>query len=246
MTFRMFDTTIGGLSCRVLDGTSDGDGELKGALLLCHGFGAPGDDLVPIAGEVLRERPELAKHVRFVFPAAPLQPPMLAGGRAWWELDMAALERAIQTGEERDLSGSVPDGLPAARKKLFGVVEELTQSSGLPLSRVVLGGFSQGSMLSCDVALRLEEAPAALVAFSGTLLSEDEWKTRAGRRAGLRVLQTHGREDPLLPFTQAERLRDMLSDAGLEVEFHAFDGGHGIPPVAIERLAALLVERLLD
>ncbi len=85
-------TTLGGLSCRVLQQASPG-ASLELAVVLCHGFGAPGDDLVSLAPEILRARPELAQKVRFVFPEAPLS---LAGqgyggGRAWWPLDVQRL-----------------------------------------------------------------------------------------------------------------------------------------------------------
>ena len=108
----------------------------------------------------------------------------------------------------------------------------------------MLGGFSQGAMLATDVALRLDEPPAGLVIFSGTLVNEAEWAARAPRRAGLGVLQSHGRQDPLLPFDNAVALRDLLAGAGLAVDFFAFDGGHALPPDALLRLGAFLAARL--
>jgi phospholipase/carboxylesterase len=104
----------------------------------------------------------------------------------------------------------------------------------------VLGGFSQGAMIATDLALRLEEPPAALVVLSGAPVGEAEWEKRAPARAGLRVLQTHGRQDPVLPFAFGEAVRDLLHTAGLEVEFLPFDGGHGVPPEALAALATLL------
>jgi phospholipase/carboxylesterase len=59
-------------------------------------------------------------------------------------------------------------------------------------------------------------------------------------RKGLRVVQSHGRQDPLLPFSMAERLRDLLLANGLEVQWIPFNGGHGIPPAAIEGIEGLL------
>jgi phospholipase/carboxylesterase len=118
------------------------------------------------------------------------------------------------------------------------------RQANLPLSRAVLGGFSQGSMVSTDVALRLEEAPAGLCILSGTLIGEPEWRRLAPSRAGLPVFQSHGTVDPLLPFASAEALRDLLAGAGLGVEFHAFDDGHTIPPEVLGALAEFLVKKL--
>ncbi len=109
---------------------------------------------------------------------------------------------------------------------------------------MILGGFSQGAMLATDVALRLEEAPAGLIIWSGTLISEPEWRKRAPARRGLGVFQSHGRQDPLLPFLRAVALRDLLIEAGLEVDFLAFDGEHTIPLEALERTADFLVRCL--
>jgi phospholipase/carboxylesterase len=109
---------------------------------------------------------------------------------------------------------------------------------------VVLGGFSQGAMVTTDLALRQDEAPAALVILSGTLLTEAEWRTRAPRRKGLSVLQSHGRQDPILPFDDAVALRELLQEAGLSVDFLPFDGPHSIPEEALDRLGALLLSLL--
>ena len=99
-------------------------------------------------------------------------------------------------------------------------------------------------MVATDVALRLEEAPAGLLIFSGSLISEPEWRKRAPSRRGLKVLQSHGTQDPLLPFERAVALRDLLIDAGLEVDFLSFEGGHTIPAEALERAADFLVRCL--
>ncbi len=216
--------------------------------VLCHGFGAPGDDLVPVADELFDLRPELAGKVRFVFPEAPLSMADLGlgPGRAWWMLapeHLAAIQ-AQDVPAMLKMRHETPEGLTRARRLLMALVAELTRETGLPYGRLVLGGFSQGAMLATDVALRLEEPPAALAVFSGTLVNEAEWAERAPRRKGLRVLQSHGRADPLLPFANAEALRDLFTGAGLAVDFRPFDGGHGLSPGALEGLGQLLADFL--
>lgn len=212
-------------------------------VVLCHGFGAPGDDLVPLAGAIVQGRPELGGRVRFVFPEAPLVLSQMGMpyGRAWWEIDLDRISAARDAESMRRLSQQTPEGLGRARRALLGLVDELARQSGGAASRMVLGGFSQGGMIVTDVALRLEEAPAGLLIFSGTLICEPEWRRRAPARRGLKVLQSHGTQDPLLPFERALALRDLLIEAGLEVDFLPFEGVHTIVLEALERTADLIV-----
>lgn len=240
-------TRLGPLEARVLQPAGTARPEL--VVVLCHGFGASATDLVPLASEVLGRAPALGDKVRFVFPAAPLALGGPFGGeaRAWWPIDFEAHMALRASGPEgrAALRTRAPEGLAQARRQLAACVEAVAQTSGLAPNRIVLGGFSQGAMVSCDLALRQDEAPAALVLFSGTLLAETEWRTRAPRRKGLSVLQSHGRQDPLLPFADAVALEKLLQEAGLEVDFLAFDGPHTIPEEALDRLGALLLS-LLD
>src|SRR5262249_40154781 len=104
----------------------------------------------------------------------------------------------------------------------------------------VLGGFSQGAMVATDVGLRIVPAPDALVLFSGAVVDAPRWQALAPARRGLPVFQSHGREDPILPFTESERLRELLRSGGLEVEYLTSRGGHTITREALERSAALL------
>jgi phospholipase/carboxylesterase len=240
-------TRLGPLEARVVQAEPGIRPEL--AVVLCHGFGASGTDLVPLAGELFQRRSTLAARVRFVFPAAPLALEGFGWGdsRAWWPIDLEATIalRASGAAGRAEARNRVPDGLAQARRQLAACVEAVARSSGLGPERIVLGGFSQGGMITTDLALRQEEAPAALVILSGTIVAEGEWQARAPRRTGLRVLQSHGRQDPILPFRDAEALRDLLTAAGLEVEFVPFEGPHTIPEQALDRLGALLTS-LLD
>ena len=235
-------TRLGTLDAVVL--LPDGPTPPSLGVVLCHGFGAPGEDLVGLGPELLERLPGLADRVAFAFPAGPvdLAPFGMPGGRAWWMLQMehlAALQRGDPSVREQ-FRDSVPEGLAPARRALMGALEAFELATGLSRNRVVLGGFSQGAMLTCDTALRLEEAPAGLALLSGTLICESQWRAKAASRAGLRVLQSHGRQDPILPFSLAEALRGLLEGAGLSVDFVPFEGGHAIPAPALERLGALI------
>jgi phospholipase/carboxylesterase len=232
----MRDTTYGGLRVR-LTGGSDREGGGDGPLVvLFHGFGAPGDDLVSLARVM-----NVPSDVRFAFPAAPLDlGPEANGGRAWWWIDMMKIQIAAMRGETIDRSQTVPEGLTEARTAVLAMLGELDRA--LSPSKLLLGGFSQGAMLACDVAMRADLPLAGLALFSGTLIAEPEWLLTAPSRHGLRVVQSHGQSDPVLPFGGAERLRDFLTGAGLDVKWIPFRGGHEIPPSALDAFATVVRE----
>src|SRR5262249_31335613 len=150
----------GGLKVR-LTGGADREGGGDGPLVvLLHGFGAPGGDLVPIWRQL-----SVPPETRFAFPEAPLE---LGNGigfgdsRAWWMIDIARLERALARGELRDLSNEVPSGLYEARDAVDQMLSSLVEL-GPPDVRLVLGGFSQGAMLATDLALRTDRRLSGLV-----------------------------------------------------------------------------------
>ena len=231
---------ISGLTCHIVDELAR-DAKPRTIVVLCHGFGAPGTDLVPI-GEKLLQQPKLSGSVQFLFPEAPLSLEELGipDGRAWWSIDMRRLQMAVASGSFRDLRKECPPELPAAREKLLGLIRTWSERTKVPISRFVLGGFSQGSMLATDVTLQLDENPAGLVILSGTLQNEEVWKERVALHKTLRVLQSHGTHDPVLPFAAAGWLRDLLNHGGADVEFIQFSGGHEIPYEVFTRLEAFL------
>jgi phospholipase/carboxylesterase len=162
--------------------------------------------------------------------------------RAWWHIDMLAMQNAIERGQLRDLSAE-PDGLTEAREKMVALLEELAVTHAP--TKLVLGGFSQGSMLALDVALRTTLPKCdALVVLSGTLLAEDVWVPRMQALAGRPIFQSHGSSDPILPFALAERLRQELSSAGAQVTFVPFRGAHEIPSSVLDRLSVFLSDVL--
>ena len=221
---------LGGLNVRIL-GESDGKGGGDGpVVVLLHGFGAPGDDLVSLARAI-----DAPAGTRFVFPEAPID---LGGGRAWWLIDIAKLERMMARGEARDMAAETPNGLAPARAKALAMVDEVCRE--LAPSQLFLGGFSQGAMLACDVALHTDRKLDGLVMLSGTLISEKEWQPLMPKRKGLRVFMSHGSDDPILPKSAAERLKDALLAVGMTVQWIPFEGGHEIPPVVLDGLGAFL------
>jgi len=223
-------------------GGADRDGGGDGpAVLLCHGFGAPGADLVSLHRVI-----DAGPGVRWFFPEAPheLDGPM-SGGRAWWHIDMMALQLAMMRGELRDLERETPDGLAHARAALESCVDALVADHGVDPARLIIGGFSQGAMLTTEVALLGERSFAGLAVLSGTLLSRERWAEGAAARGGaLHVMQSHGRRDPVLPFSGAEALHRTLVERGVDATFTPFGGQHEIPQLVCDELGRFVRRRV--
>ncbi len=232
---------LGALDCVLVPSR----GPTRRLLVLMHGFGAPGDDLVGLASELGD-----LDDTTVVFPAAPhtfvelYGAPPFMDARAWWKLDLEAIERARRSGGLRDLTRERPAGLDAARALVVELLTALRarypETAGSPPLPIVLGGFSQGAMLATDAALREPGLVSALVVLSGSLLCESEWTPLFPGLAPARVFQSHGTEDDILPYAYAERLREGLTAAGVNVQFTRFTGGHGIPPAVLRDLSAFL------
>ena len=231
---------VGGLNVR-LTGGIDGRGGGRGpAVILLHGFGAPGDDLV-VLSDVLKS----PAGTRWIFPEGPLPMSMGFGdSRAWWMIDMARLQADRAAGRVRDLSMEVPRGLAQAREALDKFLTALPRAAAVDYQRTLIGGFSQGAMLTCDVVMRTALPFAGLIQLSGSLLARQDWRPSVGKRTGLPVFQSHGTEDPILPYVMAQRLRDELIAAGLAVEWQSFYGGHEIPEPVLSRLGAFVAKVL--
>jgi len=202
-------------------------------VVLLHGYGAPGTDLVPLWRELA-----VPHEVRFVFPEAPLE--LGFGGRAWWPIDMARLQDRFSKSAVERLVAEVPPGIDDARSALLELLAILERDFAAAAEHTIIGGFSQGAMLATDTVLRSSRPFGGLALLSGSLISRDEWLPLMAARRGLPVLQSHGRADPVLPFEIAEQLRAELVAAGLPVEFVAFNGGHGIPGGVLQGLTRLI------
>lgn len=200
-------------------------------MVLLHGYGAPGDDLVPLGATVAR-----ATGCRAIMPAGP-EP--AGGGRRWWPLDDWRRRRAA--GE--DLTDEVPPGLEDASRRVQGVLRTLG-AQGVSPDRVVLGGFSQGAILALDAGLSAERPVGGIAVLSGTLVARSRWAAAVARTESPPVLMTHGRQDSVLTFGRADALRQLLAAEGVSVTLVPFAGGHAIPAVARERLIGFVRARV--
>ena len=233
--------TFGPLKCTsiVSEEFQEADG---GLVILNHGFGASGDDLVDIGAMLIDESDVIAAKWRFVFPEAPIDlgPMGMPGGRAWWPINMARLAEINESQDYSELTRLSPPGMAEATGLFDQSLREMQTTFKVPDDRIVLGGFSQGAMLSTNLTLSTGFNPRLLAIFSGTLLARDKWAHQAASHPHCGVLQSHGVEDPILPFGAATELSQLLSDAGFDLQFIKFHGGHTIPTNALQALAIRL------
>jgi phospholipase/carboxylesterase len=202
-------------------------------LVLLHGYASSAEQWIPYTQTI-----SFPPQGRFLFPQAPEKTPRTDGapdGRAWWNLDLAAHHRPGKDGI--DLVREDPKGLERAARQVRRLLSIEGNSATCPF---VLGGFSQGAMVSCQIAFASDEPMAALVIMSGTLINETTWRGQLARRKGLPVFISHGRNDTIFPFDLAERLQAELAAAGLAVTFVPFEGGHEIPAEVVIALGDFL------
>jgi phospholipase/carboxylesterase len=204
-------------------------------MMLLHGYGSDAESWLPFTKTIV-----FPKQGRFLIPEGPelmKRTDAVLVGRAWWDLDLAAHRRQGRPGV--DLTQEEPRGLVRAAELVRrSLVAEGDSSS----RRFVLGGFSQGAMVACEVAFGSDVPLAALVVLSGAPVDTTGWRTKMARRKGLRVFMSHGRADDVLPFDLAERLHAELVAAGLAVTFVPFEGGHEMPGEVVVALGQFLTE----
>jgi len=187
------------------------------SLIVLHGLGADGHDFVPIAQEL-----DLAAvgGARFVFPHAPMRPVTMNGGfvmRAWY--DIAGTPQARREDEA---------GLRASQALIEGLIERETER-GVPASRIVLMGFSQGCAMTLLTGLRHGERLAGLVGLSGYLpLAERTAAERSSVNADVPIFLAHGRDDPMIAVDRALASRDALLALGYPVEWHDYEMAHSV------------------
>src|SRR4051812_40730195 len=176
-------------------------------VVLVHGYGADGQDLIGLA----QHWRDLLPTVAFAAPNAPMRVP---GGPGYQWFPISRIDpHEMQKGVE--VAGPALDGY------LDGELARL----GLPPERLALVGFSQGTMLSLHLGLRRKVRPAAIVGFSGLL---------AGAPVGGEIppiLLTHGDRDQVIPPQAMFQAANQLGLAGARVQWHLAAGmGHGIDP----------------
>lgn len=127
-----------------------------------------------------------------------------------------------------DFAGDIVPGVERSRKLLVELITA-TSARGFPAEKIVLGGFSQGSLMSVEVGLRYPQRLAGIVGISGYVCNPDNLIAELSPFAfQQRLLLTHGTLDPLIPFALVREQINILKAAGLHIEWHEFVKPHTI------------------
>lgn len=179
-------------------------------VILIHGYGSNGDDLISLARIIQPSLPGAA----FVAPNAPSQIPRMAAAHQWWPIETFSIaERAA--------------GAASAAPALDAFIAQELEKAGLADDRLLLVGFSQGTMMALHVGLRRTARLAGIVGISGMLVAPE--LLQADLRSRPPVLLIHGTEDGVVPFGSMDLAATTLTAAGVPVQTHASPGaGHNV------------------
>jgi len=229
---------ISGLTCSIASNYAD-DSPPSLVCILCHGYGAGGDDLLALAANLFPQIPQ-EKRIKFVFPAGPVSLAAQGMGRAWYPLDIEKMIMRAMSGQLAQMMAETPPGLADARKSLSDLVLSVASAWNCSLDRIVLGGFSQGATTAIDTALHLELPLGGVVLWSPVVASLDEWISLAEKKKDLNVVHAHGTKDALVPFFMAQVLEEKVLKPHMRVDFTAFEDAHTIPAQSLVKLLALI------
>jgi len=185
------------------------------AIVWLHGLGADGNDFVPIVRELdLSGLPG----IRFVFPHANTMPVTINGGyvmRSWYDIVATDLVRREDEA-----------GLRASQLQVEALIAR-EKARGIPASRIILAGFSQGCAMTLQTGLRHPEPLAGMMCLSGYLpLAGVAGAERNEASLSTPIFMAHGVQDPVVPFARAEDSRKVLESLGYQVEWHAYQMQH--------------------
>ncbi len=199
------------------------------AIIWMHGLGADGNDFVPLVRELdLRGLPG----IRFVFPHANTMPVTINGGyvmRAWYDIKVNDLVRHEDEG-----------GLRASQLQVEALIAR-EKARGIPASRIILAGFSQGCAMALQTGLRHPEKLAGLMCLSGYVpLAAQVASERSAASLETPVFMVHGLHDGVIPIARAEQSRDLLESMGYKVEWHQYVMQHSLCQEEVDDIGAWL------
>lgn len=203
------------------------------SIIVLHGLGADGNDFVSIAGELDLQA---AGAVRFIFPHAPTRPVTVNNGyvmRAWYDIFGFDL---VKREDEKGLRES---------QALVDAFIARENERGIPSSRIVVAGFSQGCAMTLMTGLRHPQRLAALVGLSGYLpLAAKVEDERHTANHDVPIFLAHGRNDPVVSIERGRASRDALITLGHDVEWHEYAMQHSVCAQEIVDLNHFLIGQL--
>lgn len=184
------------------------------AVVLLHGYGSDGNDLIGLAPHWQSVLPDAV----FISPNAPEQCRMLPSGFQWFDVSF-----------DGDRLARRQEGVARARPVLVEFLEDLWRQSDILPENTILVGFSQGAMMALHAGLSLDRPLMGIVAFSGAFLPPDEFGTRPYAKSP--VCLVHGDMDEVVDPEHSADADVALRLAGYDVAYHVSAGvGHGIAP----------------
>jgi phospholipase/carboxylesterase len=191
-------------------------------VVLLHGVGADGDDLIGLAPELAKHLP----HAAFVAPNAPQPCDMAPFGYQWFSLQQRTADALLR-------------GVEASAPRLDAFLDEELARTGLTGAQLALVGFSQGTMMALYVALRRPQPVAAVLGFSGILVGPEQLPSEVRSRPP--VLLIHGDADQVVPVAAIHAAVTGLQAAAVPVQWTVRRGlPHAIDPEGLTHGAAFL------
>ncbi len=202
-------------------------GKPDSLVILLHGLGANGQDLIGLAPEWAGDLPDTV----FVSPDAPFECDMAPFGFQWFSL--------LNWSEDQVITG-----IKEAQPVLNDFIDAQLKKYNLSEDRLVLCGFSQGSMMSLYTAPRRDKACAGVLAYSGALMGAKDFKTKTPQK--MPVCLFHGMMDPVVPVAAYYQAKEELEGAGFEVSGNLSPAlPHGIDDIGIAEGRKFLKKVLL-
>jgi phospholipase/carboxylesterase len=187
------------------------------SVIWLHGLGADGHDFEPIVPYLGLS---LATRVRFIFPHALMRPVTVNGGavmRAWYDI----IEISTSKGQDEA-------GILHSAEKVCALIE-FEISRGIPASKIILAGFSQGGAMALYVGLRYPEKLAAIMALSAFLLFPERLHSEHSKaNSETPVFVGHGTHDPVVPFFLGQDVKSALEAGQWPVEWHSYPIPHSV------------------
>jgi len=197
-------------------------------MVLLHGYGSDGNDLIGLARYWQSALPEML----FVAPNGPEKCPMNPDGYQWFDLDM-----------NREISRLT--GSKKARPVLEKFLDQLWEQTGFDASQTILVGFSQGGMMALDVGLRLKKQPLGIISFSGGLTGENDWESHIKIKPP--VCLVHGEGDDVVPVSLSINSKTRLEKIGIKIAMQIEPGlGHTISVEGLGFALAFMRELLME